>query len=86
MENSEIQSKIKEIIAEMFEMAPADVQVEKSFKQMDNYNSMRALEFLAKLETEFNINIDPDLLPKMTSVGTSMQVVKEKLAEVPKNG
>jgi acyl carrier protein len=77
METTEIKSKMKEIIAGMFEITPADVQEDKPFKQMANYTSMRALEFLAKLETEFNIIIDPDFLPKMTSVETSMQVVKE---------
>ena len=77
MDKNEIKVKIQGIIGEMFEVKPAEVPGEKPFKQMANYNSMRALEFLAKLETEFNITIDPDLLPKMTSVDSSTQVVEE---------
>lgn len=76
METTAIKTKIKEVIGEMFEVKPENVQETKPFKQMANYNSMRALEFLAKLETEFNITIDPDQLPKMTSVETSTQVIE----------
>ncbi len=79
METIEIKSKIKEIIGEMFEVKPVDIRDDNPFNQMANYNSMRALEFLAKLETEFNILIDPDMLPKMVSVGKSTQVVEELL-------
>ena len=79
MESTAIKAKIKEVIGGMFEVKPEDVQESKSFKQMANYNSMRALEFLAKLETEFNIVIDPDQLPKMTSVETSTVVIEELL-------
>ncbi len=77
MEKTDIQSKIKAIIAGMFEVNIADVPEDKPFKQMANYTSMRALEFLAKVETEFNITIDPDLLPKMTSVEASTKVVED---------
>ena len=80
METKQIQSKIKEIIAEMFEVKPEDVSGDKPFKQMANYTSMRALEFLAKLETEFNIIIDPDVLPQMTSVDASTKVVEGLVA------
>lgn len=79
METTEIKLKIKEIIGEMFEVKPMDVKEDKPFNQMANYNSMRALEFLAKLETAFNITIDPDMLPRMVSVEKSTQVVEELL-------
>jgi len=79
METQEIKSKINRVIGEMFEVNPAEVPEDKPFSQMANYNSMRALEFLAKLETEFNIIIDPDQLPKMLNVAKSAEVVKEIL-------
>lgn len=79
METQEIKSKIKGIIGEMFETNPADVSDDKLFSQMSSYTSMRALEFLAKLETEFNIMVDPELLPKMVSVEKSTEVVEELL-------
>jgi acyl carrier protein len=36
---------------------------------------MRALEFLAKLENEFNVTIDPDQLPHMSTVEKTVEVI-----------
>jgi acyl carrier protein len=79
METSEIKSKIRGIIASMFDVKPEDVQDTKPFLEMAKYDSMRALEFLAKVETEFNVMIDPDLLQKMGTVEASTQVVLDLL-------
>ena len=46
---------------------------------MAKYDSMRALEFLAKVEGEFNVQIDPDQLPNMTTVEGAAQVVERLL-------
>lgn len=79
MHNAEVKSKIKEIIAGMFEVSPEDIPEDTPFTQMAKYDSMRALEFLAKLETEFNVMIDPDLLPRMATVEKSTGVIEELL-------
>jgi acyl carrier protein len=54
----------------------ANVPDEKSFSEMAKYDSMRALEFLAKLETEFNVILDPDLLAKMRTVNMAAEVIE----------
>jgi acyl carrier protein len=76
MQTSEIQSKIKGIIAGMFDLQPEDVSDSKSFTEMAKYDSMRALEFLSKLENEFNVMIDPDQLVNMATVDSSTQVIE----------
>ena len=79
MEKTEVQLKIKEIVAGMFDLKPSDIVDDKPFNQMAKYDSMRALEFLAKLENEFNVMIDPDLLRKMLTVDQSTSVIQELL-------
>ena len=79
MEKTEIKSKIKEIVAGMFDLKVADISEDKAFNQMAKYDSMRALEFLAKLENEFNVTIDPDLLQKMGTVDKAAEVMQEML-------
>ena len=79
MESIGVKSKIKEVIGEMFEVNPADIPEDKPFMQMANYNSMRALEFLAKMEIAFDVTIDPEKLPNMTSVEKASQVMEEYL-------
>ncbi len=75
MESPEVKSKIKEIIAGMFDIKPEEVAEQKPFAEMAKYDSMRALEFLAKAENEFNVIIDPDLLLKMKTVDGSTEVI-----------
>lgn len=72
----EIKSKIKEVVGGMFDMEPKSVPDAKPFTQMAKYDSMRALEFLAKLETEFDVMIDPDQLPNMATVEKAAQVIQ----------
>ena len=76
MEDPEIQRRIKTILAGMFDLPPEEFPDKKPFQEMAKYDSMRALEFLAKLETEFGIMIDPDMLPKMLTVESTVEVVR----------
>jgi acyl carrier protein len=76
METTAIKSKIREIIAGMFDVPPASVADERPFTEMAKYDSMRALEFLAKLETEFSVILDPDLLVKMRTVNMAAEVIE----------
>ncbi len=77
MEKTEIKTKVLEIIAGMFDLKPGDIQEDKPFTEMAKYDSMRALEFLAKLETEFNVMIEPDRLVNMSTVEKSTLVIEE---------
>ncbi len=76
MDSAEIKSKIKQVVGGMFDMEPGSVQDAKPFTQMAKYDSMRALEFLAKLENEFNVTIDPDQLANMATVEKAAQVIE----------
>ena len=77
MEMNEIKGRIRGIIAGMFDVKPEEVGDSKPFTEMAKYDSMRALEFLAKVETEFNVMIDPDLLQKMGTVDSTARVIAE---------
>ena len=75
----EIKQKVRGIIAGMFDVKPETVPDAKPFSQMAKYGSMRALDFLAKVETEFDVMIDPDLLRRMGTVESTVAVVTELL-------
>lgn len=79
METIEVKSKIKNIIAGMFDIPEGEISDTKLFTEMAKYDSMRALEFLAKLENEFNVTIDPDMLSKMATVEAASQVIGDLL-------
>jgi acyl carrier protein len=75
METTEIKSRIKEIVAGMFDVQSAEIPDTKTFTEMAKYDSMRALEFLAKVENEFNVTIDPDQLPNMNTVEKTANLI-----------
>ena len=77
METVEIKTKVKEILAGMFDMKAEDIPDDKPFPDIAKYDSMRALELLAKLENEFTVMIDPDKLYQMFTVDKVAQVVEE---------
>jgi acyl carrier protein len=79
MDTAEIKTKIKGIIAGMFDVKPEAIPDSKLFTELAKFDSMRALEFLAKLETEFNIMIDPDKLYNMTTVDNTILIVENAL-------
>ena len=79
METTEVKSKIRGLIGGMFDINPGEIPDTKPFPEMAKYDSMRALEFLAKLENEFGVMIDPDLLQRMYTVDLSAQVIGELL-------
>lgn len=76
METPEIKAKVEEIISGMFDLKPGKIPGDKPFPEMDKYDSMRALELLAKLETEFSLTIDPDQLYNMYTVDKATAVVE----------
>lgn len=77
MDRNEIKERIKGIVAGMFDLKSADIVEDKPFVKMAKYDSMRALEYLAKLENEFNVTIDPDLLQRMQTVDMSTTLIEE---------
>jgi acyl carrier protein len=79
METTEIKAKVVEILSGMFDLKPADIPEDKPFPEITKYDSMRALELLAKLENEFTIMIDPDKLYNMYTVDKVTAVVEELL-------
>ena len=80
MEPVDVKAKVKTILAGMFDVSPTDIPDGKPFPEMAKYDSMRALELLAKLENEFTVVIDPDLLYKMYTVDKVGGVVEGLLA------
>jgi len=81
METAEMKAKVKQILGGMFDVKPESISDTQPFQEIAKYDSMRALEFLAKLEGEFNLTMDPDLLYQMSTVDSSVDVVCRLLKE-----
>ena len=74
---SEIESKVKEIIAEKLGVDEAEVKPEASFTNDLGADSLDTVELIMEFEKSFNINIPDDQAEKIATVGDAIAYIEE---------
>ena len=74
---SEIESKVKEIIADKLGVDEADVKLEASFTNDLGADSLDTVELIMEFEKSFNITIPDDQAEKITTVGDAIAYIEE---------
>ena len=74
---SEIESKVKEIIADKLGIDEADVKPEASFTNDLGADSLDTVELIMEFEKSFNITIPDDQAEKITTVGDAIAYIEE---------
>ena len=74
---SEIESKVKEIIAEKLGVDEADVKPEASFTNDLGADSLDTVELIMEFEKSFNITIPDDQAEKIGTVGDAIAYIEE---------
>ena len=74
---SEIESKVKEIIADELGVDEADVKPEASFTNDLGADSLDTVELIMEFEKSFNITIPDDQAEKITTVGDAIAYIEE---------
>ena len=69
---SEIESKVKEIIADKLGVDEADVKPEASFTNDLGADSLDTVELIMEFEKSFNITIPDDQAEKIATVGDAI--------------
>ena len=73
---SEIESKVKEIIAEKLGVDEENVKPEASFKNDLGADSLDTVELIMEFEKEFGINIPDDQAEKISTVGDAIAYIE----------
>lgn len=81
MTTSEIESKVKSIIAEQLGVKPEEVTPQASFIDDLGADSLDTVELIMALEEEFNIEIPDEDAEKMTCVGDAVRYIDSKAAQ-----
>jgi acyl carrier protein len=76
-----IEQKVNEIIMDELGVDEASVVPEASFINDLGADSLATVELVMKFEDEFDIKIEEDEAEKITTVGTSIDFIKQKLGE-----
>ena len=74
---SEIESKVKEIIADKLGVDEADVKPEASFTNELGADSLDTVELIMEFEKSFNITIPDDQAEKIATVGDAIAYIEE---------
>ena len=74
---SEIESKVKEIIADKLGVDEADVKPEASFTNDLGADSLDTVELIMEFEKSFNITIPDDQSEKIATVGVAIAYIEE---------
>ena len=74
---SEIESKVKEIIADKLGVDEADVKPEASFTNDLGADSLDTVELIMEFEKSFNITIPDDQAEKIATVGDAIAYIDE---------
>ena len=79
MDRARLEHEIKTMIAEIAEVEEEEIKGELSFVEDLGFDSMMALEILAKLEKQYKIKIPEEELTKLANLNQTIELVQRHL-------
>lgn len=76
-----VEKDIRELVAEILESSPEEIDGDANFVKDLGMDSMMALEILAGIEKKYRIVIPEDALPKFTDLNTTVKLVQGFIAD-----
>jgi acyl carrier protein len=73
-------NKMREMVADVLEVELSEITDTSDFQKDHEADSLRAIEILARIEEEYNVEIPQDKLARMTNLTEVYEVVKEYAA------
>jgi acyl carrier protein len=73
-----IDPRLKQILADIFRMDPAQVTAETAAGVAKGWDSLGHLQLVLAIESEFNLQFEPDEIPTLTSAGLIQQVLTDR--------
>jgi len=71
----DVEKEVRQLVAEVLEMAPDEIDGNAQFVKDLGMDSMMALEILAGIEKKYRIVIPEDALPKFTDLNATVKLV-----------
>jgi len=73
-----MEDKVKEIMASVFEMDPADINGDISSDEVEKWDSLHHMNLIAALEEAFDIEFDEEEMVELLSYKLILLSIKEK--------
>lgn len=79
--NSAVPQSLRNLLADVLEISPDEVTPETSMATVETWDSFRHLQAVLAIEGEYNVQLDPQRIPELTSVGLlQAELVKKGVA------
>lgn len=62
-----VEQRVRAVIAAVFEIAPEELPAQANPETVAGWSSLRQVRIMLALEREFGVEIDPNLVPALTS-------------------
>ena len=77
MKTADLEQEVRELIADIIEMEPSQIDPEANLVEDLGMDSMMALEILAAMEKKYKIKISEDDLPKITTLNRAIDLARQ---------
>jgi len=74
-----METKIKNVMAAVFEMPVENINIDSSPDSIDNWDSLKHMNLIVALEEEFNIEFNDDEITEMMNFKLIVEIIKHKL-------
>lgn len=70
--------KINKILKDVFSISPGSIEKNKNFRDLETWDSMAYMMLIARIEEDFNIQLDGEEIVKLLSIAQIEEVLKGK--------
>jgi len=81
----DIESEVRNLIAEVLEKDPAEIKADMRLVEDLGMDSLKALEVLVAVEKKYKITIPEEKLPALNTLDATVAIAKEFLAKKEDN-
>jgi acyl carrier protein len=79
-----MEEKIRQLMAEVFEMKVTDLPASFNQSDVENWDSLHHLNLIVELESVFNVSFEPEEINEMTSFEKVLKSTSKKLDDLKK--
>lgn len=76
--NQSVPSSLRSILADVFDISSDQVTSELGVGQIESWDSFGHLQAVLALEAEYNVQLDPQKIPNLTTVALIQQELESK--------
>lgn len=76
--NSAVPQSLRNLLADALEISPDEITPETSMATVETWDSFRHLQAVLAIEGEYNVQLDPQRIPELTSVGLLQAELEKK--------